>query len=901
MPAAEPDDDLIMALVEETLQTPPEEREERLRTVCRNSAVYQEVRERVEWEERMGRFLLDPLFERVATEDPFDAGSLVGGRFRILRKVGYGGMGVVFEAIDEKLERRVALKCARPGHRKRLPPEARAAREVSHYNVCKVHDLHTVDTPAGETDFLSMEFIEGQTLSDRIRAGGPVPDREAREIAAQICAGLAQAHRQGVIHGDLKCSNILLTESREGRVRAVITDFGMAKMAEPEGGSVMSGRGGTFDYMAPELLLGGRATAASDLYALGVMFHVMLKGTSPERLTPPPRPIPAPLWGADTDAATLTVGDARLVQSIVPGDWQRKVEDLPAPWDRITKGCLQARPQERFTSADEVEAALDPPRSRVKWAAIPAAALALTFGYWYWNAQPAGEPVRLAMLPLAAEGDAARAAAGIGMDVAERLSGARRGFNVITPREAQNSRVDTPQKARKVFGATHVLQVRLRPAGSQVFMEASVADLDSGRSIANVQGTYPAGRGAEIAKAILATVTGAFQLQVAPKESVSGAAYVPYVQAMDLLRQDALGNAEKAIPLFEQAIQLDPQSALPYAGLAEAQIERYLHLDGSAWLDAAEVSVAKAKGINSDSVRVLLASGSFDQQHGHYEEAIRQFSRVTQLEPASAEGWRRLAGAYENTNRDNDAVATYRRALEAQPSDYGLYLNLGSFYFYRNQFVLAEQQYRKVIELAPWLMSGHLDLGVALIRQGRFSEAEQALWDAFKIRSSPNLLVSLGGLYYLEERYSDAAHYFEQSLATGAKSAIQYRDLGDAYRHLGRAGDSAAAYRAGLALAEDDVARNPRDATARVRLGLLSAFLGDARRAGFEISQALATQPENPSIMRDAVTTYEVIGQREKTLEVLRNAPLQLLQELNRFPDVKDLQGDPRFAELLHK
>jgi len=137
----------------------------------------------------MGRFLLDPLFELSAPDDPFGAGDLAGGRFRILRKVGYGGMGMVFEAIDEKLERRVALKCARPGHHNRLPPEARAAREVSHYNVCKVHDLHTVDTPAGETDFLSMEFIEGQTLSERIRTGGPVPDREAREIAAQICAG----------------------------------------------------------------------------------------------------------------------------------------------------------------------------------------------------------------------------------------------------------------------------------------------------------------------------------------------------------------------------------------------------------------------------------------------------------------------------------------------------------------------------------------------------------------------------------------------------------------------------------------------------------------------------------------------------------------------------------------
>src|SRR5262249_48663353 len=146
MPASEYDDELVMSLVEQALQTPPNERERRLRVLCRNSALYEEVRDRAEWEERMGRFLLEPLIEplgeRPAGADPFSPGTLVADRFRIVRRVGHGGMGVVFEAIDEKLDRRVAVKCARAGFNNRLPPEARAAREVSHYNVCKVHDLH---------------------------------------------------------------------------------------------------------------------------------------------------------------------------------------------------------------------------------------------------------------------------------------------------------------------------------------------------------------------------------------------------------------------------------------------------------------------------------------------------------------------------------------------------------------------------------------------------------------------------------------------------------------------------------------------------------------------------------------------------------------------------------------
>jgi serine/threonine protein kinase len=107
--------------------------------------------------------------------DPFSPGSLLTERFRIRREVGSGGMGVVYEAMDEKLDRRIALKCARPGYRDRLPPEVRAARDVSHFNVCKVHDLHLASTSQGEVEFVSMEFVDGQTLSDRISHGGPLP------------------------------------------------------------------------------------------------------------------------------------------------------------------------------------------------------------------------------------------------------------------------------------------------------------------------------------------------------------------------------------------------------------------------------------------------------------------------------------------------------------------------------------------------------------------------------------------------------------------------------------------------------------------------------------------------------------------------------------------------------
>jgi serine/threonine protein kinase/tetratricopeptide (TPR) repeat protein len=830
--------------------------------------------------------------------DPFVPGALLGGRFRIIRAAGAGGMGFVYEALDEKLNQRVALKGAKPGYGDHLPPEARAAREVSHFNVCKVHDLHVASTPLGEMEFLSMEFIDGQTLSEQIDRDGPVPEPEAREIARQICAGLAQAHRQGVIHGDLKPGNVLIVREPRSPIRAVITDFGIATLKIVEGAPLMGGRGGTPDYMAPELFLGERSTVASDLYALGILFHVMLTGHSPKRIGTPAMPPARPPSQPHSQAETITAGPV-----IVAADWQRTMEPLPPPWSGLVARCIAPRPKDRYRSAEAVSLALRPRRLLLKGSALAAAVAGLAFGYWQWSAEPTGPPVRLAVLPFSVQGDPVPSAGGIGLDVAGRLSGARRNFTVISPREAQRYGVATPLNAKSMLGATHVLETRLRHSGANIVAAATLTDLASGRTLGQpLNGTYAAGDAAALAKAILATVTGAFQLRKrVPTESVSAAAYPHYVQGMELLRQDAY-NADKAILYFEKAIQLDPRSALPYAGLADAQIQKFEKREGPKWLDMAAVNVARAEAINADSVPVLLVSGAFQESHGSYEPALRAFTRATELDPNNPEAWRRLAGAYDKAHRTDDAIATYGRAIRAQPNYYGNYLSLGNLYWYRSEFREAEDLYRRVTTIAPDLSSGHTNLGLALMEQGRFPEAEASLLRALRLHRSPQVLMNIGGLYYAEERYTDAVRFFEESVALGkTPSATRYADLGDAYRHLARIREARKAYGLARDMARDEVTRNPRAAESRGLLALVSALLGDSSTAHFESSQALSLEPENAMVMRDVVLMYEFLHQREEALRLLQRAPRPLLAELSRLPDVKELQRDSRFQELIQK
>lgn len=826
---------------------------------------------------------------------PLPVGSRLADRFLIVRAVGHGGMGFVYEAIDEKVRRRVALKCAAPRYLHRLSPEARAAREVSHFNVCKVHDVHVVSTPAGEMDVLSMEFIDGETLSARVHRDGPLPPASARAVARQICAGLAQAHRQGVIHGDLKPANVMLGRDADGALRAVITDFGLARLQHD---ADTGDRGGTQAYMAPELHRGDRATVASDLFALGVLLHVMVSGHTPGTSVATPSTVPEPIGTADS---TRTRPPALDVAS-VPRVSERAMSPMPARWRSTVARCLSEDPRDRPSSADEVARALEPPRWWFGAAAAVAGVAIAVAAYEQGREVPLGPPVRLAVLPVAiASSLSGKPGLGsVATDVARRLTGRRSNVTVIPPAEAAANGVDTAERALGVLGATHALEMELSATGSDVRGAARLIDLESGRSTRTLEGTYARDDTPAVARAFAAIVSEAFRLPAPDRaEELSGEAGAAYAEGMALVRGSLDGGAA-AMPLFEKAVTLAPRSALPYAGLAEAQLQRFRSERG-AWLDQAEGAIAKAQSLDADSAPVLIGASAVAQERGLYEDAIRFSSRAVELDSSNSEAWRLLAVSFERSNQPEQAVATYERAIAAQPGYYRHYLSLGNFYLTRAQFDRAESMYRKVTEVAPALQTGRMNLGIALAQQRRFAEAEKQLLAALALRSSPGLLANIGALYYAEERYSDALPYFEKSLSSGPPTAVRYMNLGDAFRHLNRARDAVRAYEEARLLAEADVALNPRRASARAFLGQSYASVGDSSRAQSELTQALALEPENATVLRQAVITYELLGMRARALAVLERAPSPLLTELSKHPDCQSLARDSRFAELVQR
>ncbi len=292
-------------------------------------------------------------------------GDEVGGRYRIRRFVARGGMGEVYEAEDLLLHDTVALKtlvCTALDDEPalfRFRAEVRLARKVTHPNVCRileygVHARQQPGLPAESIPFLTMEFLTGETLAQRIRRAGPLGDAAALAVVVQIVGGLEAIHRAGIVHRDLKAENVFLVPDGGGGERVVVVDFGLARALD---GSVASTwpRGGTFvgtiDCMAPEQIEGRPPTPAVDVYTLGVVIFELVTGRRPfvnvpvlKRLREPaPRPSSvaphlAPIW--DDVVGRCLEGDpaarfpspaaalAALTQGLAPGS---APPDLPAP------------------------------------------------------------------------------------------------------------------------------------------------------------------------------------------------------------------------------------------------------------------------------------------------------------------------------------------------------------------------------------------------------------------------------------------------------------------------------------------------------------------------------------------------------------------------------------------
>jgi eukaryotic-like serine/threonine-protein kinase len=661
------------------------------------------------------------------------------GHYRILEKIGVGGMGEVYLARDDRLERDVAVKVLPPGAltdkaiRKRLRKEAQALSRVNHPNIETLFEFDSI----GDVEYLVVEYVAGTSLSDML-AADPLPEKEIARLGVQLASGLAAAHAHGVVHCDLKPANLRVTP--DGRLK--ILDFGIDMTTQSRSGDQTVA--GTLPYMAPEQLQSLPADARTDLFASGAVLYEMATGQRPFR-----------------EETTTRLIDAILHQPVVP---PRALNGRISPeLELIIVKCLDKEPENRYQSAQELEVDLRrltlpkttesiriPGRMRARrriaglvltCAVVLAAILVLlNAGGWRDRLLGHGEPrmESLAVLPLAnLSGDPQQEYFADGMTdelITELSQICSPKLRVISRasvmRYKGSTRQSTPQIARalgvdaviegSVFRADDRVRIRAQliqgSTGKQLWANSYDRDL---RDVLKLQGEVATAIANEIKTAVMPQERE--RLTSAPP--VNPAAYEAYLKGRYEWNKGTEHGWQQARQYFEQAVQIDRNYAPAYSGLADY----YWSTDAlppNEAMPKAKQYARKALEIDPNLAEAYTSLGAVQfYADWNWPEAERDFRRALELDAGDVEAHRMYSAYLSAMGRAEEALEESRRAEKLDPVSIGAQVTAGWVFYYARRYDQALDQCREVIHLEPNFPAAHDCLGLSYLGKKEYDEA----------------------------------------------------------------------------------------------------------------------------------------------------------------------------------
>ncbi|MBI2213315.1 MAG: protein kinase [Acidobacteria bacterium] len=618
-------------------------------------------------------------------EARFKPGDTLASRYKIVRLLGRGGMGEVYEAEDLELGETIAIKIIQRDLATDEPSmirfrrEIQLSRRVTHPNICRVFDLHIDSSGTDQISFVTMELLDGRTLGHLLRAqGAPSPD-DATRLVRQICEGLAAAHRLGVIHRDLKAENIVLARRSDGSQRAVITDFGLARrVTETTGAEFRTTPGilvGTLAYMAPEQFRGEPSSVATDIYALGLVIYEILTGTHPFK------------------GSSLVATMRRTQEDPIPP--MRSNPAIPATLSAVAMRCLDRVPSDRFQSVDEIIEALDAGRlatspSESIWrgrrpriigtASIVALSIA---GLWFATrtSPPAPTTARAThstTVAITGFRNLSRDAANDWMstalgDLLATEIGETRGIRVVAPEQVtrvlderklgdREAPFDRAMAAvRDHLGATRVVTGSfLRDAsGDRVRLDIRLIDAESGDVISSdaIEGTegelldLVARAGTAIRSRLGGSPLSTEQtVRLAAARPANDRALRFYAEGLDRLRA---WDPRAARDRLQDAIAADPEFARAHEALAIA-LGR-LAFDNDALASARRANELAARLGERD--RLAIATRYFEMER-KWDEAVAAAQQLVRLQPDEIEHRTSLAHLQSNGGNPKGALET---------------------------------------------------------------------------------------------------------------------------------------------------------------------------------------------------------------------------------------------------
>lgn len=859
--------------------------------------------------------------------------------YRVIQKLGSGGMGVVYEAEDIRLHRRVALKflpddtTSDPATLQRFRREAEAASALNHPHICTVYDI---DEHEGRP-FIVMEKLAGTTLRNLIEQTRLPADR-ILTLGGQVADALVAAHAAGIIHRDLKPANIFVTE----RGDAKLLDFGLARLAlahsapasaesetdvQPENLTTPGTTVGTIAYMSPEQARGETVDARSDLFSLGAVLYEMATGVQPFRGTT----IPA-------------IAAAILTESVPPPSQLNR--EIPHDLDRVILGALEKDRELRVQSAAELRAELlrlrrdsspdiTAARPTNRWLlALAIAAILVVGGLWFVNGHrksPAG-PVpsekRIAVLPFENLGSASDNYFADGMtdEVRSKLA-ALRGLAVIA-RASSDQYKGTRKLPRQIadeLGVPYLLTGKIRwdksDQKSRIRLSPELVEVSgSGAPVARWQDEYDADLSdvfevqariaSQVARALEVALGAQQTRQLEERPTNSLAAYDAYLRGVEIFSRGFSPSIDHdAAAEFARAVALDPSFAMAWAYLSLSQSMRYG--TGSTTpdvADSARAAAERARALSPQLPKAYMALGVYERAvERNPAKGVEIFHQGLQIAPDNVDLLRNLGFAEGELGKTEEALLPMRRAAELDPRNWQNQLGLASTLLSLRRPHDAREAADRALALKPNL-TAFGDKVLSFLQEGDLAGAQAIVAAPPKEVDVMAVVVwfaSYGNSWFLTDEQRDlllrlTPAAFDESRALWAMTIADVHWLsGNIPGAQKYAAQAEAAFR-------EEIAKTPTHPYLHVYRAYALAILGRKREAAAESTRALELTKFNTraDVLHFLSLTYAVEQDQERTIDateqLLRSQSFITPALLRIDPHYAKMRANPRFAALIH-
>lgn len=847
--------------------------------------------------------------------------------YKILQKLGEGGMGEVYLAEDTSLGRKVAMKflssdkASDPESRQRFVHEARAQAMLSHPNIATFHEVGE----EGDKVFIVMEYIEGQPLSN-LAQFEKFSLAEILDIAIQIGEGLQAAHEKGIIHRDIKPENVLVTSKHHAK----ITDFGLAKWKGASTLTKTGARMGTAFYMSPEQVEGKKVDNRTDIFSLGVVLYELLCARRP--------------FEGDTDTAIFY--DLINTQ---PQPLARFARNLPENLEQIVMKCLAKRPEERYQSAADLVADLKtlrrtseiqsipvshtkPAASRKSWIGISVGLgiILLAFAAYVIlpkffttvsNDTKSGRKM-LAVLPFENLGSPEEEyfADGITEEITTRLAKIG-GLGVISHTSARKYK-KTDKTLKQIgaeLGADFILEGNIRWAKSggasrlrinpQLIRVSDDSHLWAENYNAVLDDVF------ELQSSIAEKVATALDVALleperhvlAAKPTENLEAYDFYLRGNDHFNRTTPGSPgggkymRIALQMYRKAVELDSGFALAYSQLSRANTELYWHYERKdEYLRDAKAAVEKSFKLVPGLPEAHLALGSYYYHAREYEKALEQFAIAQRSLPNNPDLMGEIGYVQRRQGKWNEASASFKRAAELDPGRSDILFALGQTYHRWRKYSEAASYYDRAILLDPggyYPYWAKVDLYVK--QDGNTERARKVLREARGKVDAAELNDRWVWLDVLDGNYPQALSRLNGPEAYNNDSVGYYLTKAQVYGLIGRAGLKRTCYDSARILLENQLQKEFADEKLHSQLGIAYAGLGRKEEAIREGNKAVELVPvtkgvwNGAALIQDLARIYVMVGEYEAAID-----QLEYLLSIPSPLSIPDLRIDPAWAPL---